>query len=120
MVRAIMIIGSIALLLGIIIYSLIDCIRTENHRVKVFPKPVWFLAILIFPLAGALLWLFFGKHAASQVSSNAPDNDEEFLKYLEARTKRQRREKDGKANPTPIQDADDENPDEGSHDSTSS
>ncbi|MFW0178497.1 PLD nuclease N-terminal domain-containing protein [Rothia sp. CCM 9418] len=99
MVRAIMIIGSIALLIGIIIYSFIDCIRTDNERVKVFPKPVWFLAILIFPLAGALLWLFFGKHASSQFSSKAPDNDEEFLKYLEARAKRQMREKDDKTTP---------------------
>ncbi|MDO4252368.1 MAG: PLD nuclease N-terminal domain-containing protein [Rothia sp. (in: high G+C Gram-positive bacteria)] len=97
MARAILIIGTAAFLLGVIIYALIDCLRTEQDQVKALPKPLWALAIVLFPLAGALLWLIFGKHkpissfgpVLTHPGPQAPDDDEDYLRYLEARSRRQ-------------------------------
>lgn len=97
MARAILIIGVGALLVGLIIYAIIDCIRTDHSRVKTLPKPAWMLIIIFFPVVGALLWLFAGKSrytssfgpVAPRQTPKAPDDDEDYLRYLGNRSKRQ-------------------------------
>lgn len=100
--RAILIIGAGAALIGIIIYALIDCARTSPTQVRSLPKPAWLAIILLFPVIGALLWLFVGrprtsgrglsssKGAPGAQASKAPDDDEEYLRFLDAKAKRQR------------------------------
>lgn len=79
----------------LIIYGLIDCIRSEPSDVRSIPKPAWILVILILPLIGVILWFLFGRPqyapAASQGSARsgraqqylAPDDDPTFLRNLE-------------------------------------
>lgn len=59
--RAILIIGAGALAVGVIIYSLIECAQTEKYKVRSIPKGAWILLILLLPIIGAVLWLFFGR-----------------------------------------------------------
>jgi hypothetical protein len=99
--RAILIIGAGAALIGIIIYALIDCARTPAPQARSLPKPAWLAIILLFPVIGALLWLLIGRprtaggatlgsRTASSQTFKAPDDDEEYLRFLDAKTKRQR------------------------------
>lgn len=83
----------------LIIYGLIDCLRSEPSEVRSIPKPVWVLVIVLLPLIGVILWFFFGRpHYAPAASSRsgsvgrpgphrapapvAPDDDPEFLRNL--------------------------------------
>lgn len=92
-----MIIGTAAALLALIIYALIDCARTESSRLKGVSKPGWIFIIILFPVIGALMWLFLGKHPENRSSfgpaapkvPKAPDNDTEYLNFLDARAKRE-------------------------------
>ena len=45
--------------IGLMIYALVDCWRSEDHEVRSLPRPVWFLVALV-PLAGAIAWLVYG------------------------------------------------------------
>ncbi len=99
--RAIFIIGAGTALIGIIIYAFIDCIRTSASQARSLPKPAWLAIILLFPIVGALLWLFLGRPRAGSSATwgspntpsqtfKAPDDDEEYLRFLDAKAKRQR------------------------------
>ncbi|HEU0257460.1 MAG TPA: PLD nuclease N-terminal domain-containing protein [Microbacteriaceae bacterium] len=77
------------LLLGVIvaafyIFSIVDCALRERSRVRVLPKPVWVLIVLI-PLIGGALWFLFGRRGRSDGEyrrDTAPDDDPEFLGSL--------------------------------------
>lgn len=95
-----MIIGAGALVVGLIIYALIDCARTEKVRIKGVSKALWILLILVLPVLGALLWLVLGKErvartwneksAPRSTRPTSPDDDEEYLRFLQARVRRQK------------------------------
>lgn len=85
-------------ILGIvlIIYGLIDCLRSEPSDVRSIPKPAWILVILLLPLIGVILWFLFGRpqyaasttrqgtsHAGRSTHYVAPDDDPAFLRTLE-------------------------------------
>ena len=59
--RAILIIGAGALAVGVIIYALIECAQSDKYAVRAIPKWGWLLVILLLPVVGAVLWLFFGR-----------------------------------------------------------
>lgn len=69
--RAILIIGAGALAVGVIIYSLIECAQTEKYKVRSIPKGAWILLILLLPIIGAVLWLFFGRPKSGPDHSTA-------------------------------------------------
>ncbi|GAA3703159.1 hypothetical protein GCM10022377_15990 [Zhihengliuella alba] len=92
MVLRVAIIASI-IALFVIIYALIDCLRTRPQEVRSISKPAWVLSILLLPLIGALLWFFLGRPRnspapegysapGSSSRSSAPDDDEAFLRRL--------------------------------------
>jgi hypothetical protein len=92
--------------LGLTIYSLIDCIQTDEAEIRNLPKIIWILLILFaFPLfaAGAIAWLIAGRPQGHRARGNvtwpttqtsgfpeyerpargpAPDDDPEFLADL--------------------------------------
>ena len=81
--------------IGLMIYALVDCARSENHEVRSLPRPVWFVVILV-PLVGAVCWLVYGAPRGSGTVGRparvvAPDDDPDFLRSLEQRTREQRR-----------------------------
>ncbi|WP_324649499.1 PLD nuclease N-terminal domain-containing protein [Georgenia sp. H159] len=105
------------LLLALVIYALVDCVRYEDSDMPVgLPKAIWVILIVVFPGAGALAWLVVSR-AGRQVGRTArpgqpspsggfpsrptpraqaprpvaPDDDPEFLASLD----RPRRRPDG-------------------------
>lgn len=92
--RAILIIGAAALAVGVIVYSLIECARTDNSDMRGLRKGGWITVILLLPLVGALLWLFLGRPKGTAESSRpvrgrGPDDDPQFLRNLEERRRQQ-------------------------------
>lgn len=85
--------------LGLLIYSLIECLQTPRHRIRVMPKLAWIAVIVLLPIIGASLWLGFGrvrapkKGAAASRRPRSPDDDPDFLRQVEIqRRQRQRAE----------------------------
>ncbi|MDO4918326.1 PLDc N-terminal domain-containing protein [Kocuria sp.] len=95
--RAIMIIGAGALAVGVVIYALIECAQSQRYAVRALPKGAWLLVILLLPVVGALLWLFFGRPrndaAREPERGRGPDDDPQFLRNLEQRRRQQERER---------------------------
>lgn len=88
------------LLLGVlvlVVYALVDCVRTRSADVHGLPKVLWLALILLVPGVGALAWLLLGRDRgtaappARRSGPVAPDDDPEFLWRLE----QERRRKEG-------------------------
>ncbi|WP_326797702.1 PLDc N-terminal domain-containing protein [Streptomyces sp. NBC_01808] len=83
-------------LLGVVIYALIDCATTKKEDAKHLPKIVWLLLIVLFPLLGSIGWLIAGRNrrrlppggsgggtgGGRRSTWVAPDDNPEFLKKL--------------------------------------
>lgn len=76
------------------VYAVFDLIATPSWRVRFLPKPFWFV-VIIPPIIGPLLWVFFGSHGEPSHSNNGrgpdkpqssgpigPDDDPDFLRGL--------------------------------------
>jgi len=87
---------AVLLVLGIVlfVYAVFDLIATPKDQVKLLPKIVWFVALLI-PFVGALLWIFLGhvKQAPPPKprptggwtpprGPKGPDDDPDYLRNL--------------------------------------
>lgn len=89
--------------LALSIYAVVDCIQTEDSRVRGLPKIVWVFIILLFPFAGAAAWFVAGRpprstapprtqfdrwqdhsrdHGRKAGPPKGPDDDPDFLKGL--------------------------------------
>lgn len=71
------------------IFALIDCIRTEESRVRALPKILWAVLIVLITPFGGILWFALGKQRASATPARsaargpvAPDDDPIFLRQL--------------------------------------
>jgi hypothetical protein len=97
------------LLIGLVVYSVIGIVRsTPEERLNV-PRPLWVLAVLLFPLIGAVIWIVVSyTHRAGAGGGTvgrrpsrgptAPDDDDEFLWRLDEERRRTNPPKD---EPTP-------------------
>lgn len=116
-----MIIGAFALVVGLTLYTLLDALRTHQDQMRTFPKWLWIIAVIFFPVVGPLLWLLLGRPRAVRApkprqgggfsgsrrgtpppTTSSPDDDEEYLRWLKTKADRQRRsrEKDAGTGPT--------------------
>jgi hypothetical protein len=97
----------VLVVIGVTIYALVDCLRSDGQDVRVLPRPAWFLVILLLPLVGGVLWIVAGQPRDGDGSERprsrpvAPDDDPEFLRQLDlerrrraAEEERRRRERD--------------------------
>jgi hypothetical protein len=92
----------IVLFLAFTIFAFIDCIRTEESRVRALPKILWAVLIVIVTPFGGILWFALGKErpGRTQVAANggggskAPDDDPVFLRQLGADAQRDERIRD--------------------------
>lgn len=90
----------------LLVYGLIDCLRSERRDVRSIPKPAWVAVIVLLNVIGVALWFMFGRpryapadpgsrqrfggpatsqrgySAGSAGRSTAPDDDPEFLRNL--------------------------------------
>ncbi|GGC81202.1 hypothetical protein GCM10011512_04950 [Tersicoccus solisilvae] len=84
-----------AVLAVAMIYTLVDCVRSDGARVRALPKAAWFAVILLLPVLGIVLWFLLGRPqavAASRPAARplAPDDDPRFLSDLAERRRRER------------------------------
>src|SRR5690625_7175888 len=100
----------LVLLLALVIYALVDCVRSDDEDMPVgLPKAIWVILIIVFPAAGAAAWLVVSRvnrkaqQAASPGSASRgvppvrpahrrgfsrppdPDDDPEYIARLETR-----------------------------------
>lgn len=127
MIRAMLIIGGAALIVGLTLYTLLDAVRTPAHEARTLPKWLWVLVTLLFPVVGPLMWLILGRPKAQPAagarrgfgqrrntptpSVSSPDDDEEYLRWLKAKAERERRSREAESNNK--QDSDLKDPDDG-------
>lgn len=108
-----MIIGAFALVVGLTLYTLLDALRTHQDQMRTFPKWLWIIAVIFFPVVGPLLWLLLGRPRAVRApkprqgggftgsrrgtpppATSSPDDDEEYLRWLKTKADRQRRSRE--------------------------
>ncbi len=81
---------------ALMIYTLIECARSDSQEVRSLPKPAWFAVIVFLPLIGAGLWFALGRPQNTSnynpQTTHAPDDDEDFLRQLEVWRRQQQRE----------------------------
>ena len=98
MIRILPIVGVI----GLMLYTFFDVLSTPGHRFQSLSKGVWLLVALL-PVVGGVLWLAVGRPRRSRSGDSvvrltrrdrtvAPDDDPEFLRQLEDRTWRAKRD----------------------------
>ena len=88
----------VLVLIGVTIYALVDCLRTDGSDVRLMPRPAWFLVILVAPLVGAGLWMVAGRPQDGPVTPPArpmaPDDDPDFLRRLDQERRRRAAEEE--------------------------
>lgn len=111
MIRAMLIIGGGALIVGLTLYTLLDAVRTPTHEARTLPKWLWVLVTLFFPVVGPVLWLLLGRpkrergtrgsisrpgtaRRGNTPSMASPDDDEAYLRWLKAKAERERASRD--------------------------
>lgn len=78
----------IVLLVALVVYALVDASQADAGRVRLMPRWLWIVAIILVPGAGALGWLFLGRPRGRQLPPGqrsrpiAPDDDPDFLRGL--------------------------------------
>jgi Phospholipase_D-nuclease N-terminal len=81
----------VLVVVGLLIYALVDCLRSDARDLRLLPRPAWVLFILV-PLVGALLYLLLGRPVGVPdepvVRPLAPDDDPEFLRQLDIERRR--------------------------------
>jgi hypothetical protein len=111
-------------ILALYIYAMLDLLRAPSGEVRLLPKWLWAIVVLLIFLIGPMMWLILGRPRAQYPPGGgdgggggsggrgpgprgpvAPDDDPEFLKRLDeqswsVRMERLRRERDGGSPPT--------------------
>ncbi len=93
------------LVVGVAVYALLDCLRTDATRVRVLPKSLWVVVIVLVILVGPLAWLATGRDRGTGRSVAyepppplAPDDDPAFLRDLDLELwQREQEERDGES-----------------------
>jgi hypothetical protein len=81
------------LVLALTVYTVVDCVQTEERRIRTLPKALWVLLILVLPLVGPIAWLIAGRPeqpGAPRLGGpghrdgppRGPDDDPDFLRRL--------------------------------------
>jgi hypothetical protein len=109
MIRLELVFGLVGLCLWV--YCLIEVIRSDEGAIRHLPKMAWLLIVLLFPLAGSLVWLAVGRPVTTagtprferavpqypeydrpgRAAATSPQADEEFLRRVRERAEEQRR-----------------------------
>ena len=79
---------AVLILIAIIVYALVDAGQANPDRVRLMPRWLWMVAIVLLPGLGALGWFTLGRPRSGglpgggQRRSIAPDDDPDFLRKL--------------------------------------
>ena len=93
--------------IALTVVALISCLSAEDGDLRALPRWAWIIIILLFPLVGSIAYLVAGKPVKSGAPRSgtwrpgagfpeaerpkrpiAPDDDPEFLRQLDARSKK--------------------------------
>ena len=81
----------VLVVIGVTVYALVDCWGSDGPSVRLLPRPLWFLVVLV-PIVGPVLWLVAGRPRdlpdAALPRPVAPDDDPEFLRRLDLERRR--------------------------------
>ncbi|QLQ15178.1 MAG: PLDc N-terminal domain-containing protein [Micropruina sp.] len=69
------------------IYCLVEVAQADPRRVRVLPRWLWAVVVLVVPALGSLAWLFLGRPinrgpTRPPPRPRAPDDDPDFLRGL--------------------------------------
>ncbi|MER6626246.1 PLD nuclease N-terminal domain-containing protein [Streptomyces sp. NPDC000931] len=94
------------------VYVLFDVIGSDSERIRLLPKPVWAVIVLLLPKVGAALWFLLGRpprdpalaqgpagppppfpeyEHPGRARAVSPEEDEAFLRRCRERAEEQRR-----------------------------
>lgn len=83
-------IAAIVLAAAVTLYGLFDCLLRDRGLIRVLPKPVWAIIILLIPVIGFVLWYIFGRGTEDKPSAaprrrgpSAPDDDDDYLRKVD-------------------------------------
>lgn len=75
--------------LGLAIYALIDCIQTDESKIRGLPKVFWIILIVLITFVGPIAWLIAGKERqlpgkgrGRQRGPLGPDDDPDFMRGI--------------------------------------
>lgn len=81
--------------IGLTVYALIDCARTDSAEIKAMPKALWLAVIIVLSPIGPVAWLLAGRDRGSAQPARprragpiAPDDDPVFLRQLDLERRR--------------------------------
>ncbi len=81
----------VLVVIGVTVYALVDCWGSDGPSVRLLPRPLWSLVVLV-PVVGPVLWFVAGRPRdlpeAPLPRPLAPDDDPEFLRELRRRVRR--------------------------------
>jgi hypothetical protein len=81
----------VLVVIGVTVYALVDCWGSDGPSVRLLPRALWFLVVLV-PVVGPVLWLVAGRPRevmdAPLPRPVAPDDDPEFLRRLDLERRR--------------------------------
>lgn len=82
--------------IGLAVYCLVDIAQTEERNPRGIAKGLWAAMVLLLPLLGGIAWLVLkwrerGDGDRTQ-GQRPPDDDPEYLGWLEQRQRRRRGE----------------------------
>jgi hypothetical protein len=81
---------------GLMVWSIVDIVLIENNRVRGIPKAGWIIIVVLLPIIGPVLWFLLGRErlsAAGRYAATpiAPDDDPAFLNQLNRDKEQQER-----------------------------
>ncbi|SNS91012.1 Phospholipase_D-nuclease N-terminal [Micrococcales bacterium KH10] len=92
----------ILLAAALTVYAAVDCYQAPRYRHVGVPRWLWLILVIVLPVMGPIIWLVISK-TAKKPGPVAPDDDPEFLRFLDERARRATTE-------PPISDAGNETP----------
>ncbi|MCG2800388.1 MAG: PLD nuclease N-terminal domain-containing protein [Cellulomonas sp.] len=94
----------VLLAIGLVVYALIDAVRSTDDERGGVPAALWAVIIVLFPVVGAVVWLAVSRgrqsggrsvHSSTRSGPTAPDDDPEFLHGLDEERRRRQGPADG-------------------------
>ncbi|MEA4943798.1 MAG: PLD nuclease N-terminal domain-containing protein [Propionicimonas sp.] len=69
------------------IYAVVEVAQSDPYRVRMLPRWLWAVAIIMVPAVGPICWLLFGRPTnrpqdPGRRPPRAPDDDPDFLRRL--------------------------------------
>jgi hypothetical protein len=77
----------IVVLAMLMIYCIVEVAQADPTRVRLMPRWLWAVTVILLPGVGALAWLVFGRPSSGSSGGHnsrprAPDDDPDFLRGL--------------------------------------